>query len=92
MNIIASQSIERVADQITSLHSGISGLGQLMYDEMYNLKSSMEIRLMAIETKLGIFDKMQELIKATIIEYTFKTVWIILAIGILFVVGPYVLI
>lgn len=79
VDMAVSRAIDRVVDQITGLRSEIHGLGQEMRGEIHDFKSSMDKRLVAVETKLGISNETQHLVRTKFIEYAFKTGWVFLA-------------
>lgn len=63
VQMAVNSEITRVVDQLSGMRS-----------EMHDVKTS----LVAVETKLGMSNETQSLIRAKVIEYAFKTGWVIL--------------
>lgn len=95
VDMAVSRTIDRVVDQITSLrndmHSQIHGLRDEMHEfrdevntrftEVNNRFSVLGERVTAIETKLGMKQETKAQIKSRVIEYAFKAISAISAVG-----------
>src|SRR3990167_6246997 len=75
VNMAVSSAIDRVVAQITGLknemHAEIHGLRA----EMNKRFSSLENRMIAVETKLGIVNETQKEVHSRFIEYSFRALW-----------------
>jgi hypothetical protein len=82
VTMAANTAIDRVVEQIRDLRNE-------MHFEMHNLRgemnkrfSSLENRMIAVETKLGIVNERQREVRAKLIDYLFKAGWLALGMAI----------
>jgi phosphoglycerate-specific signal transduction histidine kinase len=96
VNMAVSNAIDRVVEQISSLNTEINGLRREMHTEISGLKyemnnrfSSLDSRVIAVETKLGMVNETEKEIRAkfydtqkhvrnNFIDYSFKAGWLLL--------------
>lgn len=71
-----SNAIDRVVEQIASLKQEM----QELRHEMHQGFASLDKRVVAIETRLGMVNKTQKEIRTKFIDYSFKAGWLILGI------------
>ncbi len=72
----ASKAIDRVVEQIHSLRNEMHELR----NEMHNGFASLDKRVVAIETKLGMVSEKQKEIRNKLIDYSFKAGWLVLSV------------
>ena len=87
VDMAVTKSIDRVIEQISGLksemHKEINALRNDMHglrNEMHNGFSSLDKRVVAIETKLGMVNETQKEIRTKFIDYSFKAGWLILGV------------
>ena len=75
VDMVVGKTIDRVIEQISGLkyqiHTEIHGLR----DEMNQRFSSLDNRVVAVETKLGMVNDKQDKISTAVIQYAFKAGW-----------------
>lgn len=86
VDMAVNKAIQQVVEQISNLrnemHVQISGLRNEMHDlrhEMRDRFSSLEGRVTAVETKLGMVSESRKEIRTRMIDYCFKAGWLLLA-------------
>ncbi len=80
VEMVVSKTIDRVLEQISDLkyqiHTEIHGLR----DEMNGRFSSLDNRVVAVETKLGMVNDKQDKISTAVIQYAFKAGWTVMGL------------
>jgi uncharacterized coiled-coil DUF342 family protein len=96
VDMAVSSAIDRVIEQIsglrTEMHSLNSGVHKEIHaltnnmhglrNEMHQGFSSLDKRVVAIETKLGMVNETQKEIRTKFIDYSFKAGWLVLGVAI----------
>ena len=82
VDMAVSNAIDRVVAQLTDLKNEMQGLRGEMHAEIHGLRaemnkrfSSLENRMIAVETKLGIVNETQKEVHSRFIEYSFRALW-----------------
>jgi hypothetical protein len=76
-----SKTIDRVVEQISGLKYQIPTEIHGLRDEMRERFSSLNNRVMAVETKLGMVNDKQDKIRTAVIQYAFKAGWATMGLG-----------
>jgi hypothetical protein len=90
VDMAVSRTIDRVIEQITHLrnemHTQIHSLRNEMHEEIHGLRHemrdrfvSLENRVTAVETKLGMVSESRRGIRNRLIDYCFRAGWLVLA-------------
>ena len=80
VDMAVGKAIDRVIEQINGLKSEMHKEMHGIRNEMHNGFSSLDKRVVAIETKLGMVNETQKEIRTKFIDYSFKAGWLILGI------------
>jgi hypothetical protein len=80
VDMATGKAIDRVVEQITALRHEMHTEMHKLRNEMHNGFSSLDKRVVAIETKLGMVNETQKEIRTKFIDYSFKAGWLILGI------------
>jgi hypothetical protein len=74
VDMAISRTIDRVVDQISALREDMHELRHEMRDRFVSL----ETRVTAVETKLGMVNESHKEVRSRFIDYCFKAGWLIL--------------
>jgi hypothetical protein len=89
VDMAVSRTIDRVVDQISALRNDMNGIREDMHGLRHEMRdgfASLGTRVTAIETKLGMKQETKAQIKSKVIEYTFRAISAISALGFAYVV------
>jgi hypothetical protein len=86
---------ENISGLRQEMHENISGLRQEMQEDMHGLRHemrdrfvSLETRVTAVETKLGMVNEPRKEIRNRFIDYCFKAGWLMLAATVSYLMLP----
>jgi len=99
VDMAVSRTIDRVVDQINALRNDMNSQIHELRDDMnvqiHGLRHemrdrfvSLETRVTAVETKLGMVNESRKEIRSRIIDYCFKAGWLILAATVSYFILP----
>lgn len=74
VNMAASNAMDRVVNQIIDLRNEMHALRE----EMNTRFSSLDNRMIAVETKLGMVSESQRVVRNKFIDYAFQSGWLLL--------------
>jgi uncharacterized coiled-coil DUF342 family protein len=93
VNMAVNNAIDRVIEQINNLKNEVNSLRTEMHVDIHNLRddmserfSSLEQRVTAVETKLGIVNETQREIRIKLIDYSFRAGWLALGAALSYVI------
>ncbi len=78
VNMAASNAMDKVVNQIIELRKEMHSEIQALREEMNKRFSSLENRMIAVETKLGMVSESQRVVKNKFIDYAFQSGWLLL--------------
>ncbi len=98
VDMAVTKAIEPVVQQLIELRSemrrDMHRLENKIQSEVHELRndmnirfSSLENRVIAVETKLGIVNKVRDSIRDHVIDYVFKGAWLVLTVVFLFMLS-----
>lgn len=99
VNMAVNNAIDRVVEQITNLryemHTEIGSLRHEMHDlktEMNNRFSSLDNRVIAIETRLGMINAKRKVWHDRLLDYIFKTGWVWGSISLVYLMNHFAIV